>query len=369
MADGGRQIFEVTVDAADDRQRIDALLARLLPALSRARVQALIDEGNVRVGGRTIGERKHRVKPGDVIEVNVPPPLDPQPKGEHIPLNVVFEDQHLIVVDKPAGLVVHPAAGHETGTLVNALIAHCGDSLSGIGGVRRPGIVHRLDKDTSGLLVVAKTDMAHHALADQFAAHGRDGRLIRTYRAVCWRAPDRTRGTIDLPLGRSTHNRTKIAVREGAAEANARVAITHYEVLEVFEKLSLESDATSNRLSHRKSGAAPSLALQDSQSALAALLKLELETGRTHQIRVHLAHIGHPILGDDLYGSGFRASARLFTAKQADALKALGRQALHATELGFVHPETSKQMFFESPLPADLARLINALKRDPWPSS
>ena len=362
MTDGGRQVVEIVVDTAGDRQRIDAVLARLLPDISRARVQALIDGGNVRMGGRTIGERKHRVKPGDVIEVNVPPPMDPEPKGEHIELNVVFEDADLIVIDKPAGVVVHPAAGHESGTLVNALIAHCGDSLSGIGGVRRPGIVHRLDKDTSGLLVVAKADAAHRALADQFAAHGRDGRLIRSYRAVCWRVPDRMHGTIDAPLGRSSQNRTRISVRRASEGSGARAAITHYDVLEVFGGDPLASDRLGIGRAKRNAGPSPALALHGSQHAIAALLRLDLETGRTHQIRVHLAHIGHPILGDAVYGSGFRASARLLNPQQSDALKALGRQALHAAELGFVHPKTGEQMVFESPLPADLLRLIEALR-------
>ena len=207
-----------------------------------------------------------------------------------MPLVVVYEDAHLIVIDKPAGLAVHPGPGHATGTLVNALIAHCGESLSGIGGVRRPGIVHRLDKDTTGLLVVAKTDKAHAGLAEQFAAHGADGRLERRYRALAWGAPERPRGAIDAALARSNANRTKIAV---VAEAAGRHAVTRYTVLETY------------------GGGG------EAKKPIASLLELELETGRTHQIRVHLAHVGHPLLGDMTYGAGFKASARNLVARGA----------------------------------------------------
>jgi 23S rRNA pseudouridine1911/1915/1917 synthase len=228
---------------------------------------------------------------------------------------------------------VHPAPGHATGTLVNALIAHCGPSLSGIGGVRRPGIVHRLDKDTSGLMVIAKTDAAHRALSEQFAAHGRDGRLERGYRAIAWGAPERPRGRIEAALARSTANPTRIAV---VAETRGRHAATRYEVLERFP-----------------AGA---------RTALASLLRLTLETGRTHQVRVHLAHIGHPLLGDATYGSGFKASARKLAPAAQAALEALGRQALHAAELAFVHPVTGKRLTFVSELPRDMAQLVAALR-------
>lgn len=356
MSDDGARIMSVVAEEADERQRIDAMLARRLPQLSRSRVQALIRDGRVRLGGRTIGDRNERVKPGDVIDIAVPPPTAAEPVGEAIALDVVYEDAQLIVVDKPAGLVVHPAAGHETGTLVNALIAHCGDSLSGIGGVCRPGIVHRLDKDTSGLLVVAKTDAAHRALSEQFASHGRDGRLIRSYRAICWRAPQHVKGTIDAPLGRSSHNRTKIAVRNDPEAQDVREAITHYEVLEVFRGSAGQEAGKRDR---RRRSATVTVA---QAPPLAAYLKLELETGRTHQIRVHMAHIGHPILGDDVYGAGFRSSIRTMTPAQAEAVKALGRQALHAAELGFEHPLSGELLHFNSPLPADMERLLAALR-------
>jgi 23S rRNA pseudouridine1911/1915/1917 synthase len=237
------------------------------------------------------------------------------------------------VIDKPSGLVVHPSAGHATGTLVNALIAHCGDGLSGIGGVKRPGIVHRLDKDTTGLLVVAKNDRTHRALSKQFADHGREGPLKRGYLAFVWGAPDRPRGTIDAPLDRNPHNREKRAVREGG-----RQAITHWQLLETFKG-------------------------QDGKP-VASLLACTLETGRTHQIRVHLAHIGHPILGDATYGTGFKTKAGLLRPEAQAALAGLGRQALHAYLLAVEHPDSRDSdhiLEFHSELPGDLRRLRDVL--------
>ena len=323
---------EIVVSGAEDRgQRLDRLLAARLPALSRTRLKRLILEGRVRLGARTIGDPGLRVKPGDRIEVNVPPPEPAKPKAEAIPLQVVYEDGELIVIDKPAGLVVHPAAGNRTGTLVNALIAHCGDTLSGIGGEKRPGIVHRLDKDTSGLLVVAKTDRAHQALAAQFADHGRSGPLERAYLALVWGAPSPARGEIEAPIGRDPKSRIKMAVREGG-----RRALTRYAVIEIF----------------RGKGSKP----------VASLVECRLETGRTHQIRVHLAKIGHPVLGDAVYGSGFRSKETALTPAAREALAALGRQALHAYRLGFAHPLSGKALRFDSKLPRGLARLTKALK-------
>ncbi len=286
----------------------------------------------VTVEGAVLTDGGRKLKGGERLRVTVPPAAPAEPQAETMELAIVHEDASLIVIDKPAGLVVHPGAGHATGTLVNALIAHCGDSLSGIGGVRRPGIVHRLDKDTSGLLVVAKTDAAHHGLSEQFAAHGRDGRLKRAYLALVWGAPERNRGTIATGLGRSSANRQKMAV---SGSQGAREAITHYEVLNRF-------------------GTPP----------VASLLRCELETGRTHQIRVHLAHIGHPLLGDQTYGAGFKASRNTLPEAAREALKSLNRQALHAAVLGFEHPLTRKPLHFESPAPADLAELIAALSRN-----
>lgn len=321
------QLLETSATAAD---RLDKALAAAFPDVSRARFQALIAEGAVSVEGETVTEARHKVKPGESLRVVLPEAAPALPQAEDIALPIVFEDDDLIVIDKPAGLVVHPGAGNETGTLVNALIAHCGDSLSGIGGVKRPGIVHRLDKDTSGLLVVAKNDKAHHGLSEQFAAHGRDGRLERSYLAIVWGVPERRQGTISAAIDRSTANRQKMAVSRGA---NAREAVTHYEVLEVL-------------------GTPP----------VASLVRCVLETGRTHQIRVHMAHVGHPLLGDAVYGAGFRTSAKKLSETSKEALNALNRQALHATSLGIEHPRTGRQMRFDSPAPDDFGRLLASLR-------
>jgi 23S rRNA pseudouridine1911/1915/1917 synthase len=296
-------------------------------------LQGLIKTGQVTLDGEPVTDPGAKVRSGQAMTVALPPPVAAEPQGEDIPLTVVFEDRHLIVIDKPAGLVVHPAAGHGSGTLVNALIGHCGDSLSGIGGVKRPGIVHRLDKDTSGLLVAAKTDAAHAGLSDQFAAHGADGRLQRAYLALVWGVPPRTKGLVDAALSRSAQNRIKIAV---VPEGAGRHAVTHYEVLEVFNDVE----------------GAP----------VASLVRLVLETGRTHQIRVHMAHIGHPLLGDPVYGRGFQTRAARLGDGARVALDSLGRQALHAAELGFDHPVTGKALNFRSEAPADFAGLLDALR-------
>jgi 23S rRNA pseudouridine1911/1915/1917 synthase len=318
-------------DASNKDQRLDRFLSERLPELSRTRVQSLIKEGQVSLGGATIVDVKYRVKPGDRFALAVPPPVPAEPGAEAIPLNVVYEDDTLIVIDKPAGLVVHPGAGHAAGTLVNALISHCGDSLSGIGGVARPGIVHRLDKDTGGLMVVAKTDKAHRALAEQFADHGRAGELERGYLALVWSAPSRPHGMIDAPIGRHPASRTKMAVLPG----KGREAGTHWHVIETFGR-----------------GPEP----------IASLLECTLETGRTHQVRVHLAHIGHPLIGDPLYGKGFSSKLRKLPEPLQGKLAALDRQALHAAQLAFVHPATGTLLKFNSPLPADLAEIVEAFK-------
>ncbi|MFA5948810.1 MAG: RluA family pseudouridine synthase [Hyphomicrobium sp.] len=334
---------EITLEAYSQNsgERIDRFLSTVLAArldgISRTRVQTLIRQGNVRGLSGTIGDPGFRVKPGDTFTVTLPPPEPAEPSGQDIPLAIVYEDQELIVIDKPAGLVVHPAAGHADGTLVNALIAHCGESLSGIGGVKRPGIVHRLDRDTSGLLVVAKTDRVHQGLAEQFASHGEDGRLERAYIAIVWGVPPARVGTIDARIGRSPTNRTRMAVIR--REAASRRAVTHYELLETF------------------SG--------DNGEPLASRLRLVLETGRTHQIRVHLAHIGHPVMGDPVYAAGFKASNKKLSSRAQDALEELSRQALHAAELGFEHPLTGEDLHFESPIPGDIAALEAALRPAP----
>ena len=314
-----RSTETVKIAAEEAGQRIDRVLAVRIPTLSRSRLKALILDGQVTIETRTILDPATYVNSGDTVIIN--------------PLNIVYEDDALIVIDKPVGMVVHPSAGHATGTLVNALIAHCGNSLSGIGGVKRPGIVHRLDKDTTGLLVVAKNDRAHRVLSKQFADHGREGPLKRGYLAFVWGAPDRPKGTIDAPLDRNPHHRGKRAVREGGREA-----VTHWQLLEKF--------------------------IGRDGKPVASLLACALETGRTHQIRVHLAHIGHPILGDTSYGTGFKTKAGLLGPEAQIALAGLGRQALHAYLLAIEHPdkpESDRFLEFHSELPGDLRHLRNAL--------
>lgn len=323
--------LEFETEAGPDR--LDRLLARQWSELSRSRLQALIRDGRVMVGGAIARDPSARVPAGSRIGLEVPRAVPPAPEPEAIPLAIEFEDDDLVVIDKPAGLVVHPAAGHERGTLVNALIAHCGDSLSGIGGVKRPGIVHRLDKDTSGLLVVAKNDCAHQGLSAQFADHGRSGALERAYLALVWGRPAPPRGSVDAALGRSTRNREKMAV---VPAEHGRRAVTHYAVEESFPGVGANT--------------------------VASLVRCTLETGRTHQIRVHLAHLGHPLLGDRTYGAGFKTKATRLAPAAADALEALGRQALHAAVLGFEHPRSGAAMLFESALPDDITELVRTLR-------
>jgi 23S rRNA pseudouridine1911/1915/1917 synthase len=328
--------LEVTVEGSEGSARLDRVLAAHLADLSRSRLKALILAGQVSISKATVGaapvrDPAYHVTAGDTIIIDVPEAADPVPQGEDIALDIVFEDDDIIVIDKPAGLVVHPAAGHATGTLVNALIAHCGASLSGIGGVKRPGIVHRLDKDTSGLMVVAKNDRAHASLTAQFADHGRTGEMRRGYLAFAWGAPNRVRGTVDAPIDRHPHAREKMAVREGGREA-----VTHYEVREVFNG--------------------------HDGKPVASLLACQLETGRTHQIRVHLAHIGHPLLGDSVYGPHFRTKASQLGPQSQAALAALGRQALHAYLLVLEHPRTGEILHWESSLPKELLLLEKTVK-------
>ena len=312
---------------AVEATRLDKFLGGQFADVSRARFQKLIAEGCVSVEGVVVLDAGTKLKAGQRVMVDVPEAAPPEPQAENIALDVVYEDRDLIVINKPAGLVVHPGAGNETGTLVNALIAHCGDSLSGIGGVKRPGIVHRLDKDTSGLLVIAKNDKAHQSLSEQFAAHGRDGKLEREYLAFIWGTPERRAGTVSTGLERSSSNRQKMAVSNSQT---AREAITHWKLEENF--------------------------------GAASLIRCQLETGRTHQIRVHMAHIGHPLLGDGTYGSGFASSKAKLSPDARESLGYLRGQALHATVLGFSHPRTAKQLRFEAPLPPALAALHTALK-------
>jgi 23S rRNA pseudouridine1911/1915/1917 synthase len=310
-------------------QRVDKALAVLLPELSRARIQALMDLDCVTFAKdgewRPVRDASAKAQVGD-WRIDIPPAAPADPAPEALPLTFLYEDAHLIVIDKPAGMAAHPAPGAESGTLVNALLHHCGASLSGIGGVARPGIVHRLDKDTSGVMVAAKTDAAHQGLSALFAAHD----IERVYVALVRGGPRPLKGTVTTRIGRSTGDRKKMAV----LRAGGREAITHYRVEETF---------------------GPAI------KPLAARVSCTLETGRTHQIRVHMAHLGHPVLGDPVYGSGPPAPA----VRAAIAAAGLGRQALHAAVLGFVHPITGETLRFESPPPADMAALQAKLEALP----
>jgi 23S rRNA pseudouridine1911/1915/1917 synthase len=318
----GRRV-EIRGDAADAGQRLDRVLQRHLPELSRTRFKQLILAGMVICEGAVQRDPAQRVQAGQQFAITLPDPVDPVPAAQAMPLAIRFEDEHLLVLDKPAGLVVHPAPGNSDGTLVNALLAHCDASLAGIGGVRRPGIVHRLDKDTSGLLVVAKTETAHRALSRDFAGR----RIERAYGAFVWGVPVPAAGEISGNIGRSPSNRKKMAV---VAATRGKSAVTHYRVERRF-------------------------------GDHAALIECRLLTGRTHQIRVHLAHAGHPLIGDPVYGTrAGRAVARLGPA--GAAIIAFPRQALHARLLGFIHPATGEKLTFESPLPADMEELKTNLE-------
>ena len=330
MADStpGGEILEAQSGPEDTGTRLDRFLAQALPQFSRSRLQGLIAAGAIACDGATIRDANHRVKLGDLYRIVVPAAIPATPEAQAIPLVIVYEDSDLLVVDKPAGLVVHPAAGNLDGTLVNALLAHCGD-LTGVGGVMRPGIVHRIDKDTSGLLVVAKNERAMRSLAKQFAAHA----VERAYNAVVWGALRTPQGSIEGNLGRNPFDRKRIAVLRN----EGKPARTNYRVLERFGP---------------------------KDRPLAALVECRLETGRTHQIRVHMAHAGHPLIGDATYGLS-RSAPRAKTPEEEAAFAAIAafpRQALHAGVLGFFHPTGQKTMRFESPWPEDLSNLINVLR-------
>lgn len=298
--------------------------------MSRSRLRQLIDEGRITCGGVTISDANHRVKPGEIYSVDVPAAIPAQPQGQDIPLTVVYEDQDLIVIDKPAGLVVHPAAGNPDGTLVNALIAHCGSDLTGVGGEQRPGIVHRLDKDTSGLMIAAKNERAMHSLAKQFANHT----IERAYHAIVWGSPRLGEGRIETQIGRNPFDRKRM----GVMRAGGKEAVTRYRVLERFG---------------------------EETRPIASLIECRLETGRTHQIRVHLTHLGHPLLGDPTYGRA-RQAPRAKTPEDEATYRIISefpRQALHAWLLGFQHPSLHQTLRFQSETPPDMAKLLNALRR------
>jgi 23S rRNA pseudouridine1911/1915/1917 synthase len=341
--------FGFTIEAHDAGARLDKWLSDRIESLTRTRIKALIEGGALSRGGEVFTDPSWKLREGEDFALIVPPPEDPAPIAQAIPLDVVYEDDDIIVVNKPAGLVVHPAAGNWSGTLVNALIHHCGTSLSGIGGVARPGIVHRIDKDTSGLLVVAKNDAAHQGLTKAFSNHD----IERVYEAIAVGAPRPGVGTIDAPLARAKTDRKKMAVvdydddedeDDMTSPRGARHAITHYKVLESF-----------GRTRAKLSG-----------DALASLIECRLETGRTHQIRAHLASIGHPLIGDQTYGRGPGLSGLKPGDDAADnaitAIRAFRRQALHARVLGFSHPVSGETLRFERAAPADFLKLLAALR-------
>ncbi len=336
MVDTLNSITAVMAGDADAGQRLDRVLVAHVPDMSRSQLQEHIKIGRLSVGGRTVTDAGYKVKLGDNIRLETPPPRPAIPQGESIALNVVYEDGDLIVIDKQAGLVVHPAPGARDGTLVNALIAHCGDSLSGIGGVLRPGIVHRLDKDTTGLMVVAKNDKAHRHLAEQFADHGRTGALERQYLALTWGKPKTRGGVIRNLIARHPTERKKMAV----VKSRGREAITHYRVIETL-----------------RCGSPKAAGVVE-----ASLIACALETGRTHQVRVHLAGIGSPIIGDATYGAGYQSKTRVLPEEAQSEIIKLKRQALHAVTLAFEHPTSKKLMRFSSAPPDDMASVINILR-------
>ena len=323
LAEPAGELTLVTIPPEAAGERLDKTLAALVPELSRARLQALMAQGQVSRDGAPLTDAAIKAQAGDYA-IRVPPPAPAEPQPEDIPLSVLFEDAQLIVVDKPAGMAVHPAPGSEHGTLVNALLAHCGDSLSGVGGVARPGIVHRIDKETTGIVVAAKTDAAHQGLSALFALHD----IERVYLALTRGSPRARLGTIEGAIARSIHDRKKMAL----VKTGGRPATTHYRVEQVYGP---------------------------EAKPLAARLACRLETGRTHQIRVHLASQGAPCLGDPLYGAGSPAEP----VRRAMAEAGLTRQALHAAVLGFIHPITGQALRFESPLPPDMARLQALLQQ------
>ncbi|MDP6872578.1 MAG: RluA family pseudouridine synthase [Alphaproteobacteria bacterium] len=326
------EVHEIVVEPDQARQRLDRLLSQAVEGLSRMRIKALIEAGQVTIAQppeqtgdrRTVTEASYRVKPGETVILEVPPPEDATPRAQAMDLDIVYEDEHLIVIDKPAGLVVHPAPGNPDHTLVNALLAHCGDSLSGVGGVRRPGIVHRLDKDTSGLLVAAKHDAAHVGLSELFARHD----IQRRYRALVWGHLAQASGSIEGNIGRDPNNRKKMAI----VPRGGKHAVTHYAMVESF-------------------------------GLTASLIDCRLETGRTHQIRVHMSSHGHPVLGDPLYSRAKRGRNAGLSDELRQKIADFKRQALHAAELGFRHPVDGRDLKFASEPPHDMLALLELFRR------
>jgi 23S rRNA pseudouridine1911/1915/1917 synthase len=315
-------ILAFSATPADQGERLDRFLAGCLAGMSRSRVKILIEDGLVTCDAAVVRTASAAVRAGAIYQVDIPAPVPATPQGQSIPFPILYEDADLIVLDKPAGLVVHPAPGNLDGTLVNALIAHCGDSLAGIGGEKRPGIVHRLDKDTSGVMVAAKTEFAHHALSEAFAARDID----RHYLALCWGSPQAPSGSIEGPIGRDPRERKRMAV----VARGGRYALTHYTVVQRF-------------------------------GLGATLLECRLATGRTHQIRVHLTHAGHPVVGDPVYLRRRPGAASHIAEPIRTTLLDFPRQALHAASLGFLHPRSGAALRFDTPPPIDFAELVASL--------
>ncbi|MBY0280616.1 MAG: RluA family pseudouridine synthase [Alphaproteobacteria bacterium] len=329
MSPGNHESLVSEVTFENSKQRLDKYLATQFPDISRNRVQSWIEDGNVLCNGKIIKDLSHKVVEGEIYTLLPPPLQEAIPKAQVIDLDIIYEDSDLLVINKAPGMVVHPAPGHHDSTLVNALLAHCGDTLSGIGDVKRPGIVHRLDKDTSGLMVVAKNDAAHNGLAVQFSVENGGKQLVRTYSALVWGYPHPLQGTITTQIGRHPKNRQKMAV---VKDSSGKKSITHYTTKKLW-------------------GFGPKEEIKISW------LEFKLETGRTHQIRVHSHFIGHPVVGDPLYGRKTAPSGKLCPQEILD----FKRQALHAVKLQFIHPVTKTLMQFEAPLPGDIQQLMKIL--------
>lgn len=318
------EIITIKVEKGEKKQRLDKFLTLHLTQLTRTRIKALMDDSRLRCSGEIITSASRMIREGEIYTLTIPPAVNAFPQAENIPLDIVYEDADLLILNKPAGMVVHPAPGHRNSTLVNALLAHCKESLSGIGGVRRPGIVHRLDKETSGLMVVAKNDKTHQGLSAQFAKRT----LSRSYWAFVWGIPQPKEGVIEGDIGRSPQNRQKMAV----VTSGGKSALTHYQVLKRYFA-------------------------KDDVSQSISLVRCDLETGRTHQIRVHMAHINHSLIGDPVYSRIPKWAKKSF----APEILAFPRQALHAFELRLIHPTTGEFMTFNIPLPPDLEYLASLL--------
>ena len=330
-----KEIITYKVSVKELGLRLDQFLSKNIKNLSRSRIKTLINDNNViKINEKekiVIEDPSKKVKAGESYLINIPKPIDPKLKPQKIPLDILYEDNDLVVINKPVSLVIHPAPGNYENTLVNALIAHCGQSLSGISGEKKPGIVHRLDKDTSGVMVAAKNDKTHDGLSKQFASHGRDGKLIRSYKALVWGVPNIQSGRVETFIGRSNNNRKKMAAYKEEKKGR-KLAITHWKRNKFNKKMDI------------------------------ALIECNLETGRTHQIRVHLTHLGFPIIGDQVYGTGYKSKIKKLNSNIENIVSnASHRQLLHAYKLGFEHPTSKEKHIYKTDLPQDMAKINEIL--------